>query len=57
MLNKVRHATTTSITRLIVRVLVSTVAVTAVLLPAPASLAKPEDGPAHVQCMEEACAD
>ncbi|CAG4906528.1 sensor histidine kinase [Paraburkholderia gardini] len=32
MLNKVRHATTTSITGLIVRVLVSTVAVTAVLL-------------------------
>ncbi|MGZ5927469.1 MAG: OsmC family protein [Rhizomicrobium sp.] len=28
-----------------------------VLLPAPASLAKPEEGPAHVQCMEEACAD
>ncbi|TAL93641.1 MAG: PAS domain-containing sensor histidine kinase [Paraburkholderia sp.] len=32
MLNKVRHATTTSITGLLVRVLVSTVAVTAVLL-------------------------
>ena len=28
-----------------------------VLLPAPTSLAKPVDGPAHMQCMEEACAD
>jgi putative redox protein len=28
-----------------------------VLLPAPASLAKPVEGPAHLQCMEEACAD